>query len=207
MSPSANSTLQGPKGDTGATGPASPGSPVLIYRYTVTGADKASIDTGVDAPEAGSNDWTNGDLLEVYLYSRTDEAVVLSTINLNFNNDTGANYDGRYVDGTGTTVSTGNNVGASLWSLGLRSNGASAAANFFGLIRMVIPNYLGAVGYKIVDITSGGLHTTGASSAVDLISAGFRSLTGITRIKFAPATGGVKFKIGTQLLIYKRPSS
>src|SRR5262245_2995315 len=42
------------------------GGSSLIYRLTVAGADKASIDTGVDAPDAGSNDWTNGDLLEVH---------------------------------------------------------------------------------------------------------------------------------------------
>ncbi len=42
------------------------GMPVLVYRYTVTGSDKASIDTGVDTADAGSNDWTNGDLLEIW---------------------------------------------------------------------------------------------------------------------------------------------
>ncbi len=51
----------------------------LVYRYTVTGSDKASIDTGVDTADAGSNDWTNGDLLEVFLYSRTDEATSSTT--------------------------------------------------------------------------------------------------------------------------------
>jgi len=41
------------------------GSSELIYRYTVAGTDKASIDTGVDTAQAGSNDWTNGDLLDI----------------------------------------------------------------------------------------------------------------------------------------------
>lgn len=182
-----------------------PGTPVLIYRYTVTGSVKASIDTGVDTANAGSNDWTNGDLLEVYLYARTDEAVVTSSVNLTLNNDTGANYSRQFMAGNNSSSSIG--AAASQSNINMQISGASHAANFFSATRIVIPNFTGTVGDKTFEIYNGNPDTTNANQTVYTWAATWASTSAVTRLAIAPATGGKNFAVGTQLLIYKRLAS
>ncbi len=178
------------------------GGTSLIYRYTVTGSDKTSIDTGVDTPDAGSNDWTGGDLLEVYCYARTDEAVVTSVVDVTFNNDTSSVYDrSRTQNNTGTV--TGNATNAA--NLPPFMAGASAAANEFGQFSIVIPNFAGTVGFKNGTILSGfadnPVTTTGYQQTFAFT---YRSTSAITRLNVIPDTAAKKLKVGSQLLIYKR---
>lgn len=179
-----------------------PGLTSLIYRYTVVGSDKSSIDTGVDARDAGSGDWTNGDLLEVWMYLRDDEAVQIGDTFLTFNNDSGANqyvYERfRAVAGTlaGTEILTGANI--DFWT-----PGSSFLANAFGVVRMTVPNYAGTVGFKAFEATVGdGTDSSGNTNAF-LMGGTYRSTSAITRLAIAPPSAK-KFKVGSQLLIYKR---
>ena len=181
------------------------GASSLIYRYTVSGSDKASIDTGVDAPNAGSNDWTNGDLLEVWLYARTDEAVAASSVNINFNNDTAGNYDRQRVRGANTTTSA--NIANADTKIGTVAAGANSTASVFAATRMSVPNFAGTTGFKAVEFTEGVPDETAANMLVDAWVAQWRSTSAITRLAVTPQTAGKKFKIGTQLLIYKRLAS
>ena len=179
------------------------GSTILIYRYTVTGADKTSIDTGVDTADAGSNDWTAANLLEVWLYSRTDEAAVVSQVNLTFNNDTGANqYVYARVRETAAAV-TGADFNANT-NIGLFCAGASATANVFSATRMSVPNYTGTTGHKGFEVEEGQGSTTSGQNDLTLFTGTYRSASALTRLAVAPNTGGSKLKVGTQLLIYKR---
>lgn len=178
----------------------------LVYRYTVTGSDKASIDTGSDTPDAGSNDWTNGDLLEIFLTGRTDEAVVSSVVALTLNNDTGSNYDRESFSfaGTGSLASSNALAGT---SFGLSLPGTSVAANFQGLCMLRAPNYAGTTFYKVLDGWQAKNDTTAANNTFQNAMFTYRSTSAVTRLKVIPATAAKKFKVGTQLLIYKRRSS
>ncbi len=195
----------GATGPTGAAGGTSIGNLVLVYRYTVTGSDKASIDTGVDTPDAGSNDWTNGDLLEIYLYARTDEATDGSTLAVILNNDTTAVYDFQFLRGANVTASAGKSSGNTQWSLICAA--ANQAASFFSTNHFVIPNYAGTVGFKTGHSAGNFTNSVSTDLEVDLYAIAYRSTSAITRAKFLPNTAAKKFKVGTQLLIYKRLAS
>ncbi len=181
------------------------GVPVLVYRYTVTGSDKTSIDTGVDTPDAGSNDWTNGDLLEVWALLRTDEAVALSSVDITLNNDTGGNYDRQSVTGVTSTASAGQQLGNTNWPI--FAAGASEAASFFSASRLTIPGFGLTSSYKVAEYVGGKNDTTSGNNRVDAHILTYRSTTAITRLKIIPDTSGKKLKVGSQLLIYKRLAS
>ena len=190
-----------------ASGSAGAGSSSLVYRYTVSGSDKASIDTGVDSPNAGSNDWTNGDLLEIFIYSRTDEAVTVSTINMVFNNDTSAAYDAVFVRNVNATVSGNNALAATSLGFGIATGALAASASDFGYARLVFANYMGSAGFKHGEFCFSTDPQTAASMAVTLSGISFRSTGALSRFAITPNTGGAKFKVGTQLLVYKRLAS
>lgn len=78
--------------------------------------------------------------------------------------------------------------------------------NVPGLTRLAIPVYAGTAFYKLIEFALGLVDTTAATAnRVIYVGVGqYRSTSALTRVKVTPATGGSKFKVGTQLLIYKR---
>ncbi len=186
------------------------GIPVLVYRYTVAGSDKASIDTGVDTAAAGSNDWTNCDLLEIFVSCRTDETGVASQVNLTFNNDTTANvYNVQWSRVIGTGASFVSSVTAA--GIAWQAPGTTVAdTSVPGTAALWVPNPTGTVLNKGVSGTF-GFGDPGDSTSQELatISGAYRpaSPAALTRLAIAPNTAGKKLKIGSQLLIYKRLAS
>lgn len=181
-----------------------PGYPALIYRYTITGSDKASIDTGVDASQAGSNDWTNGDLLEVWFYGRTDQAVAIGDAVFTFNNDTGSTqYVHERMRAVSNTPTSADNSGAA--NIDVFCPAANDTANVFGIARITIPNYTGTVGYKSYEITNAMGSTTAGQNNWLSFGGTYQSTSAITRLAVANLST-FKFKVGSQLLIYKRVS-
>lgn len=187
-----------------ATTPAGIGSSALVYRYTVTGADKASIDTGVDTADAGSNDWTNGDLLEVFVISRTDIASALDSVVFNFNNDTGANYDRQHIQGNNTTTSAA--AVTSSTGLTINTHGSGGTAGYAGTANLAIPNYAGTTFNKIGYLAGVRIDGSAANAQSIQYVVGWRNTAAITRLAVA-GIGGQKLKVGSQLLIYKRLAS
>jgi hypothetical protein len=180
----------------------------LIYRYTVAGVDKVAIDTTSDASQAGSNDWTNGDALEVLFVGRTDEAAFVSQVNVTVNNDAGAKY-GRALVSTaaGGTPVQAVTAGGNSW--GLSAPGASAAAGAFGSITIFVPGYMNVAGWRVGTVAYGNAQdatlghyagTLGVVSYQDVASA-------ISRVAITPNTGGAKLKVGSELLVYKRTAA
>jgi len=181
------------------------GSSELVYRYTVTGSDKASIDTGADTADAGSNDWTNGDVLEVWVIARTDEAAVTrSTATLVFNNDTGSNYDIEQFRALGTSVAGAGAVAGA--SLQIEVPGAGASANYASTGRATIPGFSGTTFYKTMEILTGYNHATAGSNFGSLYVGSWRSTSAITRVKLGCLSTN-KLVVGSELLIYKRLAS
>jgi len=180
-----------------------------LYDYTVTGADKASIDTNVDDGGNGAALLpTTYAMLEIFISSRTDETAILSGLDIRFNNDSAANYWRGFIvtTSTGTTPLGSMSGSAETAILGVTA-GASSAANIPGVLRMTIPNYGGTIFDKVaewsvgaVDSTSGNTHRqVGTEMAIWL------STAAINRISIFPDTAGKKLKVGTRLLIYARP--
>lgn len=188
------------------TGVLGPGALELVYRYQVAGSDKATIDTGVDTPDAGTNDWTNGDLLEVYFSARSDQAVVIGVFNLTVNNDTSSIYDSQLVQASGSTTVAGAAVaGAANWAQGL-VHAANSGSGYPGSCNIILPNYANTVLWKVGEMDSGGVDTSIANDFSRKVSLGYRSTSAITRMKF-DATSTFKFKVGSLLLIYKRKTA
>jgi len=180
------------------------GRTALVYRYTVSGAAKASIDTGVDTPQAGSNDWTGGDVLEVWLTARTDQATPNPLIDMTLNNDSGANYDKQQVSGVSTTASAAAAVGATKWQF--FGHGASGSASYAAVTRISFPDYAGTTFNKTGEAVTGQPDATAANQVAQASSLGYRSTSAITRLAVVPDVAS-NFVVGTQLLIYKRLAS
>lgn len=182
------------------------GATSLVYRYTVVGADKSSIDTGVDVPNAGSNDWTNGDLLEIYVYARTDGASIFDSLNLSFNSDGGANYDRINMRDTNITLAQDNVLGSTAFLFNVV--GGNSSAGMFGYFECKIPNYLGTTANKTGYFNNAEVDGSDPNNTrIQTGGLGYRSTTGITRLALVCFTGGAKMKVGTQLLVYKRWAS
>lgn len=175
------------------------GASELIYRYTVTGSDKASIDTGSDTADAGSNDWTNGDLLEIYMQVRTDDAGSSASVNVNLNNDSGANKYKRQIIYTSSTSITGLADSSTAWNF--NASGSGGTSGFATGIQIVIPNYAGTTFNKAANALTAQLDGNYQVTSGLM----YLSTSAITRLKVA-ATGSQKLKVGSQLLIYKRVS-
>lgn len=179
------------------------GSSELIYRYKIAGSDKASIDTGSDTQDAGTNDWTNGDLLEVFFLGRTDEAAATGFLNWTFNNDTGANYDYEKATGTGSAILA--SPGPGVTALLTRVHGDGGSANYPTSMQLALPGFTGTTFYKEMTVTNATNDATGNNAVIDTWAWGYRSTSAITRLKVA-AQGAAKMRVGSQLLIYKRRS-
>ncbi len=180
------------------------GVPVLVYRYTVTGSDKASIDTGADTADAGSNDWTNGDLLEMWLLARTDDAAAFHDVDITLNNDTSSIYDILSVQAVGGAASTGTGYAQAKWNV--QVHGSGGTSGYAGVTHLAIPGYAATVFNKIAQ---GGGSTPDGTTGNDIARAyimGYRSTAAITRLKVA-AQSTAKLKVGSKLLIYKRLAS
>lgn len=175
----------------------------LVYKYTVAGSDKASIDTGADTADAGTNDWTNGDVLEVFILTRTDDAAATALISIILNNDTGANYDRQVLRGSNVTASAAQSLGANNWLF--NTHGSGGSSGYASSLLISIPTYAGTTFNKQGNSWETVSDSTAGNNSVTAEGLGYRSTSAVTRLKVAAATaGGSKMKVGSQLLIYKR---
>ncbi len=173
----------------------------LVYRYTVAGTDKASIDTGADTADAGSNVWTGGDLLEVCWSIRTDDGAALALVNVTVNNDGSSIYDRQTINTNNATTAAGTALAGANWQIQVHGSGGSAS--YVGVARLLMPNFAGTTFWKTFEVTDGASDATAGNNSVQQSILGYRSTSAITRLKVA-ATGTQKLKVGSQLLIYKR---
>jgi hypothetical protein len=181
--------------------PTSPGGAGIakLFDQLLT-ADTASFDTGLDGvllPGGYS-------ALEVLIYSRTDEAVTNSQINLIFNNDSGStNYDLIRVQNSNTTVTGAvSNARANLFFI---VAGASCTANVFSVSRIVIPNYAGTTGFKVAEFTSYIPDETAANMFIQIFGGQWRSTAAINRLGLTTNTGAKNFKAGSRVTVYGMP--
>lgn len=173
----------------------------VLYDYEVTGTDKTSIDTNVDGTTVAN--FAGYNVLEVFLYSRTDESAHSSSALITLNNDTGNNYFQQEVYGFNATAGAVTSLTRANWALS-GSFGATAEASFFGLITITIPNYLGTVGYKTAACLTARNNATAADNQVEAFALSYKSTSAVSRLKATAAGASGKFKVGTRLLVYGR---
>lgn len=173
----------------------------LVYKYTVAGSDKASIDTGADTADAGTNSWSSGDVLEIFLVGRTDESSTVVNTNFTVNNDTGSNYDIQNDTGLTNTPSSNASIGTTAWVVAMSA--ASATSGRAGSAHIVIPNFTGTTFWKEATMVQGSNDGTAANQRAVNSGLCWRSTSAITRVKWA-AAGAAKLVVGSQMLIYKR---
>lgn len=178
-------------GSSGSTG----GGLTLLFSSVLSGS-AAVIDTGASGIAATSTH------LRIYAYLRTDEAVGRSSVSLTVNNDTAANYDWQFVDGTNVTASANHSLGSSALTV-LAVPGASfAQASTFGAITIDVPRYAQTTGRKVAIITFGMADSGAANTQSDVTIGNWRNTAAISRMAFTPQTGGANFIAGSAVYIY-----
>ncbi len=192
-------------GSTLIGGGGSAGQSVLVYRYTVAGSDKASIDTGADTPDAGSNDWTGADVLEVFMLLRTDNAGAIPSAIVFLNNDgAGTNYDLERFSGTSTSVTAVSSLAQAKWTFNVHGSGGSAS--YAAQVNLTFTNFAGTTFFKTGLLQQSVPDATAGNNQIFVASLGYRSTSAITRLTVG-GSGTDKLKVGSQLLIYKRLAS
>lgn len=173
----------------------------LVYKYTVAGSDKASIDTGADAADAGTGSWASGDVLEIFFIGRTDDAGATANVDLVVNNDTSSIYDWQRITGSNATASANVSLAQASWRIGIHGSGGSA--DYPESYHITIPNFTGTTFNKIGTLHESRCDATAGNNEHNTRALGYRSTSAITRFKVA-AVSTAKLKVGSQLLIYKR---
>lgn len=177
------------------------GQPELIYHYETTGA-KASIDTGVDTRQAGTDDWTNGYLLRIDINVRSTRAAGNTTdaVIITFNNDTSAKYTSERVSASNATFN------GTAVALGANFNPVCPTedipGSYFGHVLVEVPNFAKNGIGKGVTMTNFGSSTAAGSVFGGITTGSYGGTSPITRVKIA-ISAGPNFSTGTSISITK----
>jgi len=129
--------------------------------------------------------------LQIRLMARSNRsAVVADSFQLQFNSDTGSNYDDHYLIGDGSSAASGAEVSNTFVSL-YRIAGAGASASTFGVSVTDILDYKNTNKYTTVRGLS-GIDNNG-DGRVSLGSGLWRNTAAITSIKLFPNGGSSSF--------------
>lgn len=169
---------------------------VKVFDSTLTGS-ATGIDTGANAIPAGYGS------LMIMVVSRTDQAVASDTVGIQFNGDTGNNYDRQRILGTNGTASAANSLGVA--SMFFETTGASSEANSAGIARFMFPSYDGTTFQKTGEMTYAALTlATNCRAATQAVR--WKNTAAINQVKLIANPGGAtNIVAGSRLLIYVTP--
>jgi hypothetical protein len=68
----------------------------------------------------------------------------IEAVDFTFNNDTGANYSWRYIQGSGSAVNSASGSAANAFTEAMVTNGSTSTASTFSNSCLYIPNYAGS---------------------------------------------------------------
>lgn len=138
-------------------GAAAPGDYELVST-TILGSNAASVTfTGLDTSASAYKH------LQIRITSRTTSTADAEEVRFRFNGDTGVNYQGHYLYGTGSAGASGA-MGASGNGYGYYTSAANATSGFFGAAIMDILDFNSTNKNKIVKTWSGNQFIVSASS-------------------------------------------
>lgn len=155
----------------------------------------ASIDTGANGVPSGYS------ALQISITARADGAFFSGGFQLQFNNDTAANYDYIWTNNS-------NGVSSSFISTGITSGkvmegpGASIGAGIYGVAHVTVPAYAQTTAEKAFTSLGGFAETSGHSELVHSVS-NWRNTAAITRV--ALITGIGNLVAGSRMTIYGLP--
>lgn len=156
------------------------------------GSSAASIDiTSIAA------DWSH---LFLIVYARGDTAAINANVLARFNADTGANYDGQQLYGSGATPNAAESLGATS-ALAGQMPANSATANRFGSMGILIPHYANSATHKTLVSMAGLVWGTATGTLRAMLTCGvWRSAAAITQVTLLPSAGN--FVTGTRATLY-----
>jgi hypothetical protein len=158
-------------------------------------SDTALIDTGAGGIAAGYA------VLEVFLYSKSDDFNGGTELYIRLNNDSGTgNYEWQRMYGAGSSTAASYNNSDTGWTA--HTVGTDAHASAFGVVHLVIPHYDNTVGYKAGRWTDGFVDPTNDNGRVGSKSGTWKNTAAISRLSVVPLPGAAKFKTGTRLTIF-----
>lgn len=167
---------------------------IQLYDSGYLAAPQATLDTGVSG---FSTAFTH---LVVKLIARGDNTSNSVTLHMNFNGDTGANYDSQGVwGGENPPAAVSQLAGTFAYANGVAIPAASAAANYPGIVELEVPFYSQPTStfYKMWTSKNAGMpNRQGCIMAGWWKSAG----TAINRIAFSLSAGN--FVAGSRLMVY-----
>ena len=172
---------------------------VTLYDSGYLSAAAASLDSG------GSGFSTAFNHLKVLLLARGDTSAVTTTLQLQFNGDTGASYDTGGVNHGATfnppVLATD---AAATTSLGASCTipAANANASKAGIVQLDVPFYSNGTFHKIGLLDGGEIEDTSATNANQQTwnTVQWRSTSAISRVKATLAAGN--FAAGSRLIVY-----
>jgi hypothetical protein len=170
----------------------------LLYSVTLA-VDTASLTTPL-LPQTHTH-------LQFFSLARTDRAAGSDLISVQFNGDTGNNYDWEQLTGNNGVrdafnAPLGGHVAGPITQIAfLAAAGSTALANRYGIASVTIAFYTGNT-HKMITGTAGVFVDDSAAGAVASTTTGvWNSTQPITTLKMFPTLGTV-FKAGTRIQIY-----
>lgn len=138
--------------------------------------------------------------LKLMITARGDTAAANTTCNIQFNNDSGANYDFEVLDVYATSVAAGESFAATSGQIGYPP-AATATADYASDITVDILNYTGTTFNKNANAVGEWQYGTAtANRRWAFQTTGWRSTAAINRITVLCGTGN--FIAGSRLTIY-----
>lgn len=129
--------------------------------------------------------------LAIMAYGRVSDSAASEPVGMQFNSDTGNNYDNEFVYGTASTAAAGSSAGVTFLD-GIDFAGATATTNVAGSANVFINNYADTNFYKSETSSNARILILGTTSnylAVEYAGV-WRSTSAITSIKFFDTNGG-----------------
>ena len=176
-----------------ATGLKWVGGPLLVESQTLSGAVATITFTSI--PGIYNS-------LELHVYTRSDASAASDEVILNFNNDTGNNYDCVRISGReADSLTVFEQVGTAYMTIGTIC-GNTSPADAFDLVILKVPNYAGAVGEKVLSSESSNKTAESTTNLYTRHGHGWwRSTAAITEIDLALSSAG-DFMIGSSFSLY-----
>lgn len=137
----------------------------------------------------------------IMVNARGTTAAATTILKMQFNGDTGANYDRIYVAGIGNTASAAQAPSAETFVTVVDMPAATASSGASSASIITIPNYSGAVFHKAVKVASGSKWGTSTGQQEDLeLFVLWRNTAAVTSVTLFPTAGA--FVDGTVVDIY-----
>jgi hypothetical protein len=138
--------------------------------------------------------------LKIVLSGQATKTATVCNIRMQFNSDSGANYDYQLTTMNAAAVATSENFGIAFIYVG-DLPAASSAAYSKGSCEILIPDYTDTIFHKTTHIRNASKFGVATGNLEDILVAGFwRSVAAINAIKLYPSANN--FLAGTKAILY-----